>query len=83
MEAIRREIVLGSTVCEKIKRIYHPDEPWAACHRKVADGYSELKRIASRFYISMSSMSVAHELSRYGDQDIMEMLETDSVTHGT
>ncbi len=70
-------------MCEKIKRIYHNDESWAACHRKVAEKYSELKRIANKFYISMSSLTIAGELARYSDEDIAEMLESGDVTHGT
>jgi hypothetical protein len=72
------EIVLGEGICEKIKNIYHANEPWPDCHQLIADKFSSLKVIVRPFYPT-SELDMLKELSKYTENDIIDCF-VDKVT---
>jgi hypothetical protein len=77
MEAKRREIVLGATVCQKIKDVYFSDKKWPECHGQISVKYSALKRIAEKFYADKDSMEIVQELVKYSDTDIRDAFDNE------
>jgi hypothetical protein len=75
MEAIYPEIILGSTISEKLKAIYHTDTHWSECYQEVAKMFSGLKTGARKFYSDKSELDILKELTRYSQDDIKEMYE--------
>jgi hypothetical protein len=74
MEAKLPEITLGETICEKLKNIYFHDESWISCYKKVAYKFSELKKIAKRFYSDKSNIEVLREICKFSENDIKDIL---------
>lgn len=72
---INEVITLGAAVCEKLKVIFHPDEPWSACHKQVAKRFSELKVKMREFYTDKDDKGILQELVRYSVDDLKDVLE--------
>jgi DNA topoisomerase IB len=77
MEAKYSEITLGSTICEKLKAIYHSDDSWIDCHNQVAAKFSNLKRIMRKFYTDKDDLDILKELIRYENKDIEDIFDTE------
>jgi hypothetical protein len=71
------EITLGEMVCEKLKAIYHTDDPWQKCYMQVAQRFTDLKRIARKFYCDKDELEMLQELVRYSEKDIQEMIHVE------
>lgn len=83
MEAKIPEVILGETVCVKLKSIYHANEPWPDCHQAIADKFSSLKVIVRPFYPT-SELDMLKELSKYTENDIIEaFMAKEDVPHRT
>ncbi len=70
-----RRIMLGEPVCRKIKEIYFADETWFSCYRRVGDKFTELKRIARKFYGDKDEALLLEELKKYSTKDIQDCFE--------
>jgi hypothetical protein len=75
MDAIYPEILLGEAICEKLKYIYHTDEHWSKCYIQIAKRFTDLKRIARKFYCDKDEIGMLQELVKYSDKDIQDMAE--------
>jgi hypothetical protein len=73
MEAKYPEILLGATICQKLKELYHPNEPWHACHNKVALRLTELKKIMRKFYADKNDKELLSELVKYNQDDLRDV----------
>lgn len=74
-EAKLHEIILGETVCEKLKALYFEKTPWQDCYKAVARKFSELKVIARKFYVDKTELEMLKELSRYTAKDIEDAFD--------
>lgn len=73
MEAKYLEIRLGETICKRLKEIYHHEEPWSECYRKIADEFTELKKNMRKFYPEKDNVAIIKELITYSDEDIKDL----------
>jgi hypothetical protein len=67
-------IELGSTICSKLKQIYHPNEKWADCYKKVGALLTIMKKNARKFYIDKTDEEILKDLNKYTNDDIVELL---------
>ena len=74
MEAPSQEITLGTTICEKLKAIYHPDLPWVDASDPVSVLFTKLKKQARSFYLDKNELEILMELSKYSEQDFRDSL---------
>jgi hypothetical protein len=80
-EEIRRLIILGEPICEKLKLIYFPDKKWPKCYKDVAKKFSHLKAITRKFYSydiksSDNELEMLRKLIKYSEQDIIEAFDS-------
>lgn len=73
-EAITIQINLGSPICEKIKQIYYPNEPWIDCYKKISAKFTQLKKIAKNFYTDKDEKQILMELGKYTSDDIKDCM---------
>ena len=76
MEAIHPEIILGSTICEQLKAIFHTESAWSECHQDIAKKFTELKVKARKFYSGKADIEILKELQRYAKEDITDMMSS-------
>jgi hypothetical protein len=74
-------VTLGETVCEKLRIIYHTDQPWPECYKHVAQKFSALKQIMRKFYSEKTEIEILIELQRYSHQDILDAFEMQGNGH--
>lgn len=78
MEATYSEIVIGETVCKKLKDLYFNDKEWVDCYNQVAQKFTELKRILRKFYTDKIDVDIFRELIKYSSDDINEVFNMNS-----
>jgi predicted nuclease of restriction endonuclease-like RecB superfamily len=75
-EEILSAVNLGANVCNSLKQIYFPDQPWQACYRDVAQKFTCLKQIMRKFYSDKSEIDMLKELQRYSPEDLRSAIES-------
>lgn len=68
-------VTFGETVCEKLKIIYFEKQSWKECHQEVVDKFTQLKKIARKFYVGKSELEMLQELSRFSFQDLEDAFD--------
>lgn len=71
-ETITQIINLGDPICRRLKQIYYPDKPWVECYKDVSIKFSQLKKIAKRFYTDKTDKDILIELAKYSNNDIKD-----------
>jgi hypothetical protein len=74
MDAMTKEMNLGSTVCVQLKSFYWLEKPWPECYQDVAQKFTDLKKVARKFYADKDTLGVLSELIRYSGKDLDDML---------
>jgi hypothetical protein len=73
-----QEIInLGSTVCSKLKQIYHPLDKWADCYKSVGAKLTDLKKISRKYFHDKTDKEVLIELGRFSLEDIQDMFHVE------
>jgi hypothetical protein len=62
-------------VCEKLKVIYFKDLPWVDCYKTIAQRFTELKKIARKFYYDKNEIEILKELNKYTHNAIKDAFE--------
>ena len=75
MDAIYPEINLGESICRRIKQAYYPHVAWPECYQQVAKDFTELKKIARKFFSTEDEQGMLKQLTRFQEEDIAEMME--------
>ena len=73
-----REIInLGEPICEKIKQIYFPVAPHSGCYNEIGAKFTDLKKIARKFFSGKTEKEMLIELGRFSKEDIEDMFHVE------
>jgi len=64
----------GADICKRLKNLY-PNESWM----KIGNRFGVLKARAKVFHSELSDINLLREISKYTDEDISDLLNTETV----
>lgn len=64
-------------MCEKLRAIFCNGQPWASCHQEVTKKYTELMRLARKFYNEKDDASILMEFVKYTAQDLADVFHVE------
>jgi len=73
---------LGTPICMKLKNIYFSDKKWPECYKEVASKFTQLKRVARKFYTDKSELEMLKEIAKYSENDLKDTYEIELDDHG-
>jgi hypothetical protein len=66
------EVVLGDSICEKIKEAFYKDTPWADVYKDVGERFTKFKKITISGFPGTDKMDFLRALNKFTVQDIID-----------